>query len=522
MTCACRGGRLSVQACLTWWVFGWSAAVGIPGGAEEPLHVAIDRLIDTSLDGQPVAGPVDDAGFLRRVTLDLAGRIPTVEELREFLTDPQPEKRDRAIQRLLDSSEYPRRMQELFHVMLMERRGDDPEWETFLQTAFAQNRPWDQLVREIVAPSDSDEALRGAAFFYTKRLEAYGQNPVDYPGLTRDVGRLFLGVDLQCAQCHDHLFIDDYKQLEFQGLYSVYLNLSIRGGVTFPAVNEKPFKDKLSFVSVFRDEQRETGPRIPFGTELAIPAAPGEGQPVPSALPAVAQQLASPQNPLFARNIVNRLWFVMMGRGLVEPLDLHHSDNPPSHPELLELLAGKFVERQCNIKWFLGERSTVLPDGLVGSPALFAVGYEKRLSAEQLVRSLLAGTGEQARLADAAGAEELKKLREKYVEAFANEPREPEDEFQPTVKGALFLLNDATLLDLLHRRPGNLLDRVAQLGDSPAIAEELYLSVFSRSPSPEELREIVELLDERADQKEQTLEYLVWAMLSSIEFSVNH
>jgi hypothetical protein len=178
----------------------------------EPLHARIDGLIADRAE-QPGL-PASDAEFLRRVYLDLAGRIPSAEEARAFLADEATDKRGKLIEALLGGPDYPRRMQEAFDVMLMERRplhpelkdrtGHDGQWMRFLHSSFAANKPWDQLVREILHPDSEDEDRRGAAFFYTRRLEKWGQVPADFPGLVRDVGRLFLGVDLQCAECHDH------------------------------------------------------------------------------------------------------------------------------------------------------------------------------------------------------------------------------------------------------------------------------------------------------------------------------
>jgi hypothetical protein len=108
-------------------------------------------------------------------------------------------------------------MEELLNQMLMERCGEDPEWQKFLAWAADTNQPWDVISRAILDPDAESELARGAAYFITNRLTKIGQQETDFPGLTRDVGRMFMGVDLQCAQCHDHLFIDDYKQIDFQG-----------------------------------------------------------------------------------------------------------------------------------------------------------------------------------------------------------------------------------------------------------------------------------------------------------------
>src|SRR5262245_27038990 len=176
-----------------------------------PLRERIDQLI-TAAAGGPVAGQSSDDEFCRRVYLDLAGRIPSLEETRAFLADGDADKRTKLIDRLLASEDHVRRMSQALHVMLMERLGDHAEWQKFLRQSVQANKPWDQLVREILNPNPDDEVTRGSALWFTKRLENYGQNPVDIPGLVRDVGRHFLGIDVQCAQCHDHLFVEEYKQ----------------------------------------------------------------------------------------------------------------------------------------------------------------------------------------------------------------------------------------------------------------------------------------------------------------------
>jgi hypothetical protein len=537
--------------------------------ADDPLHARIDALVAARLTG-PAAAMADDSEFLRRVWLDLAGRVPPAAEARAFLADPAPDKRARLIDRLLDGPDYPRRMREQFHVMLMERQGDHPEWQRYLLEAFANNRPWDQMARDLLCPDAEDTQARGAAFFFTKRLENYGQNPIDLPGLTRDVGRLFLGVDVQCAQCHDHLFIDDYKQADFQGLFAFVGHTFIRGDKPFPAIGEKPVTKKIDFMSVFLKEPRATGPRLPGGGEVEIPVfAPGEefavapdpskgfpGVPKFSPLNILAQETARPDNHPFARNIVNRLWSVMLGRGLVHPLDQHHTGNPASHPELLELLAAEFVAHGFDIKWLLREvamsqtyqRSSLLPDGVQDAPLTeYRVALERPLSAEQLFASVMGATGEadlavadfdaQKRaedpkffdivqtdphlLMDALDAR-LAPLKERFLAAYANPPKEPEGELAPSVKAALFLLNDGVVLGWLNPRPGNLVDRLGQLSDPEQTAEELYLAVLTRFPTPEERAEVAAFLSAHADQRPKALGQLAWALLASTEFCVNH
>ncbi len=514
--------------------------------ADEPLHARIDRLIAARAEGRPIGPVADDAEFLRRVFLDLASRIPSAQEAREFLNDADSEKRGKLIDRLLAGPDYPRRMQELAHVMLMERRGDSPEWLAFLRSSFETNKPLNVMVKEILNPDPKNEATRGAGFFLTKRLEKYGENPVDYPGLTRDVGRLFLGVDLQCAQCHDHLFVTDYKQADFQGLFAFFQNTFLRQDGKNPAVGEKLMTQKLEFQSVFKKEKKEIGPRVPGKDELEIPTFPkGEefaeppdkktnspGVPKFSPLAKLAEQLPAADNAAFARNMANRLWFIMMGRGLVHPLDLHHSENPASHPELLDLLARELAAQNFDAKRLLRElaltqtyqRSSRLPDGVDDlPPELFLVANEKYMSAEQLLWSVL-----QATVGDFASDKEmlppgatLDKLREKFVKAFANPPGDPEGDFAPSLRASLFVLNDSAVLECLKPQPGNLIDRLSKLTDPDQIADELYLSILTRRPTIDERAELADYLAKRADRT-NALVRVAWALLASTEFCVNH
>lgn len=526
----------------------------------------IDSLIAAAAKNAPLAGACDDATFVRRAYLDLAGRIPSAIEAEAFFQQSaDADRRTRLIDSLLASRDHPRRLQDLFHAMLMERRGDNPEWAKFLQRSFEENKPWDQLVREILDPNPEDETLRGAAFFHTRRLEKVGQQETDYPGLTRDVGRMFLGMDLQCAQCHNHLFIDAYKQVDFQGLYTVYLNTFIRTDVKFPALGEKVMTKKIDYMSVFDKLPLTTGPRIPGGQEVEIPVyekgqeflAPPDksknfpGQPKFRALQVIAREIAVDRNRAFVDNFANRLWFVMMGRGLVHPLDQQHVGNPPSHPEVLELLSREAVARKFNVRSLLRElalsatyqrSSEIRSSDAAPGPETYRVANEKRLSAEQLLHSVLIATGPRSGLdvavaasvpeGGASGGKEstekkldVEKTRAAFVKAFANAPQDPEIDFAPSLKSSLFVLNDPAVLDCLQRQPGNLVDRLiasADAGQFDAVTDELYLCVLIRRPTDEERSAVRDYLSKNEGRRPAAVVNLVWSLLASTEFCLNH
>jgi hypothetical protein len=532
--------------------------------APPALHKSIDEFVARAAGEATPADLSSDAEFLRRVSLDFSGRIPTAAAAREFLDDSSPGKRQKLVDSLLASPRYGERMADLFNVMLMERRGEDAEWHAWLAKSFAENKPWNQMVQELLDPDAENESARASAFFMTKRLEKYGQNPTDFPGLTRDIGRLFLGFDLQCAECHDHLFISDYKQVDFQGLFTVYQNTFVRRDVKFPAIGEKAMTAPLEFVSVFDPTKKKTGPRIPLGKSFEIPEGieppknPKTAPPRPefSAVSLIARELTHTENRQFARNAVNRLWFALLGRGIVHPLDLHHEENAPSHPKLLERLTDEFISHNFDVKWLLREialtetyqrASQLAEDGsAIPSPSSFLVAIESRLSAEQLADSVLIATGELERLTEqsekqkadpskeAAAAKPtaadevaepkltIEAVRAAFKTSFANAAREPEDGVSSTVKGALFWRNAVPIQQLLRRRPGNLVDRLVAQSDNRKMVEELYLSVLTRKPTDDESQLIVDFVAGYGDQREPAIRDAAWALITSAEFYVNH
>jgi hypothetical protein len=522
------------------------AAQELPSSAASPIELArkIDEQLEAGFGGEGFGGSCSDTDFVRRVYLDFAGRIPTAGEVRNFLGDSSESRRDRLIERLLSEPAWGERMADAFHVMLMERRGEHAEWLSYLRSSFAANKPWDVLVREILDPDAAQEQLRGAAFFQTRRLEKVGQQETDYAGLTRDIGRLFLGCDLQCAQCHDHLSIDSYRQVDFQGLFTVYQNAVIRTDVQYPAVAEKLLTKKTDYMSVFEKTPQSVGPRIPFGVEQAIPqfekgqeyvAAPDRSKNFPGiprfrGMQVIAAEVTARGNRRFAENAANRIWFLMLGTGLVNPLDQLHDDNPATHPELLGMLSDHLVSTGFDLKRLMHaialtrvyQRTTA---GGAVERHRYQYGMERRLSAEQLLESMLRACGPAVSVAVSSGTSEepaeQKAMREAFIKAFGNVPQDPELEFAPSLRSALFVMNDPLVQGLLKPAGGNLLERLVGMTESAVVAEELYLSVLSRFPDEGEKAFIEDYLKQQSD-RQQALANLIWSLLASTEFCLNH
>jgi len=221
-----------------------------------------------------------------------------------------------------------------------------------------------------------------------------------------------------------------------------------------------------------------------------------------------------------------------MGRGLVEPLDLSHAGNPPSHPELLDLLAGELAAHQFDMRWLIREialsqvyqrSSTGVDDAAAEAPAAkYCVALEKQLSSEQLLASIRQALGDGKPLAIDVADKSWNDWQLKFDKALANPPREPEVGHNPTVKAALFFMNDSVVLGWLKPEGENLAARLLKQADAAALADELYLAVLSRQPSEDEKKEVNDFLAARADRREKAVTGLIWGLLASNEFCVNH
>jgi hypothetical protein len=338
--------------------------------AKSPLHQRIDKIIAAGIVAPP-GERADDPEFMRRIFLDLTGTIPSAEKARAFLKNSDPDKRAKLIDELLARPEHFQHLATTFDVWLMERRAEahvkSPGWKQFLADSFAANKPYHKLVGEILAADGTDAKNREVARFYLDRL---GEPNL----ITRDVGRLFFGQDLQCAQCHDHPNISDYLQRDYYGMFAFFGRTYLfRPDKKKPAVLAEKAVGGGEFKSVFTDVEAISFPQILHskvvlpdpafdpGAEFKVKPNPKDKkiQPIPkfSRRDQVAKAATESNNPAFNRNIANRLWAQMMGRGLVEPLDFHHASNPPSHPELLELLATEFAAMNYDLRAFLRELS---------------------------------------------------------------------------------------------------------------------------------------------------------------------
>ncbi|MFN9156588.1 MAG: DUF1549 domain-containing protein, partial [Planctomyces sp.] len=349
-------------------VYGQSVAV-----SEPPLSERIDGLLEAVVPGLELA-EASDAEFHRRLYLDLVGRGPTVQEseryFRRLLAEPGAVERTRVelIEDLLSRAEFDRYYSRVLEVMFTERREviSVLEFRAWIQRWLEERRPLNELCAEILAADGTGEQMRPAAAFMLNRAAE--------PHLvTRDIGRIFFGRDIQCAQCHDHPLVADYEQSEYFGILSfvsrTYVFQDEKRG-NFPFLGEKG-EGVLEYASVFepgagRALARPVLPMVmamdaepefadPADLYVVVPEKDRRGVPRYSRRQQLSVLATHPENHSFNRNLANRLWAELMGVGVVHPVDMHHGGNPPISAALLRLLSEGLVEQGYDLRGFVRE-----------------------------------------------------------------------------------------------------------------------------------------------------------------------
>ena len=529
-----------------------------------PLHAKIDQSVaDAVSEFERRAGPLTtDSAFLRRIYLDLTGTIPTVTEARAFLDNNNEDKRAAIIDRLLMSPRFSRHMQHEFDVMLMQRRPAKyvtlSLWQTFLFEAFRNNLGWDEMTRQILSADGANPENRPPARFLLDR----DLNPQD---TTRDIGRVFLGRDLQCAQCHDHPHFEDYLQRHYFGISAFFSRSYI---FKDPNSKEASLGEKadgvVKFTSVFTSQESEISPRLLDLPEIIDPPLEEEpyitkpddqtrGIPKYSRRQQLAETIVKQENSAFQLNITNRIWAMLMGRGLVEPVDMFHQDNPPTHPKLLELLSNDLRQHQFDMRYLIRElvlshtyqRSSRLMSDVEPPAEELVAGQIRPLTPEQLGFSMLEAVGhiENIRLATTTKLLEEQPQRDTtsvaftfeveqaingevqpHIDAFVNTfaSNNESRQFDATANQALFLMNSPLLDVWLQPSKNNLVARLQSIHDIAALSDELYMSIFSRHPNEFEASAVQHFLNSFADKRVQGLQELTRTLLCSAEFRLNH
>jgi len=518
-------------------VFRATAPLGAPvENLPEPRNY-IDELVFAKLKamGLPPSAECDDATFVRRVSVDIAGHLPSLDETRRFVADADPEKRDRLIDSLLASPEYADYFANKWSALLRNKRSktnDAPitfAFHGWIRESFLTNKPYDQFVREIVAASGTVESNPPVAWY--RQLKEPQQQ-------LEDTAQLFLGMRLQCAQCHHHPF-EKWSQQDYYSFAAFFSQVGRKAKDTIV------FPRRGAATAVNKKTKQNVKP-------VGLGAAPIELSPDDDPRLALADWLSSKDNPFFARALVNRYWKHFFSRGLVEPEDDLRETNPPSNPELLDALADHFVKSGYNLRALIREiaRSRVyqlsaVPNEFNKSDRQnFSRYYPKRLNAEVLFDAVNAVTGSPSAFPGMPPNTRAVALPDNSFNAStyfltvfgrpeSSSACECERTQEASLAQSLHLLNAKDIQQKLAADSG----RPAQsAGDSRSDEEklrELYLLAYSREPSAEELTLAKTHLEkprkapdgqplDEAKNKRAGYEDIVWAVLNTKEFLFNH
>jgi hypothetical protein len=520
-----------------------SSSLGKLPPADRPIAEIVDRYIDEKLQAAKVkpAGQVDDANYIRRVTLDLVGRVPAPAEINDFVSSKASNKREQLVDRLLGSKEFVEHQVNEFDWMLMQGSGS---LRSYLAEAFGEGRTWDKVFRELMLVDELPADKKPATDFLKGRMR-------DQDRLTNDVSSLFFGVNISCAQCHDHPLAKDWKQDHFYGLKSFLARSFDNGGfigerdygsVTFltPKGVSKPAQ--LMFLTgLIVDEPKAAEPdakaKKAEQDELKKLADKKQAPPKPkfSRRKAFADTaLKADQRHLFSRAIVNRIWYRLLGQGLVMPIDQMHSGNPASHPELLEWLARDAAEHHFDFARLM--RGIVLSQAYARSSrwdgaerpdaALFAVAQVRALTPNQYAASLRIAT------TDPESWKSLKTPADVMTRAaglagssrgWASSFAPVTDNYQIGVTESLLLANSERMsADFLSDGSDRLVGRMKTLAEPEKQAEVAITTVFGRPAEDEERKLLAAYIVERKDRSLDAAKQVVWSLLTSSEFRFNY
>lgn len=506
-------------------------------------HYIQVRLTERQIQPSPVA---DDCTLARRTSLDLQGRIPTVAEAKRYVESTESDKRIKLVDTLLASPDFAYQFRNQLDGLLMSGQNGVPgEWREYLLKSVRQNRPWNQMFRDMLIGNPEDAEIKAATTFVRVRARELDE-------LTNDSSAIFFGVNVSCAKCHDHPLVDDWKQDHYFGMASFFQRTYVtkKNGVAEKYSGEVKFKTtkgedrvaKFMFltgttvdepvVEVSAEEKKKWDEEVKKQTQ-DDKAGPAPKPPFSPREKLVEIALQSGNDQFFARAIVNRVWAMYIGRGLVHPLDQMHSGNPPSHPELLEWLSRDLIQHQFDLRRLV--RGIVLSQvyarssewtGSIEPPAadLFAVAIVRPLTPRQYSLSLrIASASPDAYKPESA--EEWVKRRdelERSCEGFANQFEQPGENFQVGVDEALLFSNSPQFTDDYLRDSSDRL--VGVMKSQPEVATKIntaYWAVLSRAPSSDEAATCEQYLAKRSDPV-AGLRQLVWALLTSPELRFNY
>lgn len=506
-----------------------------------PSHNYIDDLVFTKLKamGMPPSDPCDDATFIRRVSLDIAGRLPSLEETQRFLADTDPAKRDKLIDALLASPEYADYFANKWSALLRNKRTKPTDapmnfgFYDWIRDGLRANKPYNVFVRELLSAS-GDVAENPPVAWYRQVKEPQQE--------LEDTAQLFLGMRMQCAQCHHHPF-EKWSQNDYYSFSAFFSQVGRKPTTT--KENEAIFHRRGIATAINKKTKQPVRPAALITGPMEIPA---EDDP----RIALADWMSERANPFFARTLVNRYWKHFLNRGIVEPEDDMRETNPPSNPELLDALAQHFIESGYNLKTLIRDitrsqtyQLSAVPNHYNGADRQnFSRYYAKRLTAEVLFDSINEVTRTPSGFPGMPAGTRAISLPDNsfnagsyFLTVFGRPESSSACECERTQEAslaqALHLLNAKDIQDKLASDAG----AAAKLAADPRPDEEklrqLYFIAYSRVPDAHELELAKAHLNkprkgadgmplDAAKSKRMGYEDILWAILNTKEFLFNH
>jgi hypothetical protein len=479
-------------------------------GAVKALAARIDQFIEARWAKEKVrpSAPADDSVFLRRVYLDIVGCIPSAAEARDFIEDPASDKRLLVVENLLKSPGYARHFATVTRKHLLPESFAAPSspLDAWLEKRFRDDVRQDRIACELLTAPLQYNVEQAISTFY----QANEYKPENFAAST---SRIFMGIRLECAQCHDHPFAS-YKRKQF-----------------------------WEFAAFFADVRSPNGPGRTSKLRAGEITIPGTGKVVQANLPGVretslkkdqdprtvlAEWLTRRDNPYLARAEVNRLWAHFFGYGLVEPLDEMGEENRPSHPELLSDLAKTYAASGFDTRLLIraitaskAYQLSSVPDGKEPNPRLFARMAVRGLSAEQVFDSVAGATWKKT---GEAWATQVSGQRAAFLSRFASRDRTIDR--QTSILQALHLMNGQQMAEAIDFDRNRALQTLAEATGqtSAGMVDSLYLTTLSRPPTREETDRLVRYIEQggATRDKRKALSDILWALLNSPEFLLNH
>jgi hypothetical protein len=467
------------------------------------------------------SGNCTDADFLRRVYLDVIGSLPTAAEARAFLSDQRPDRRAQLVKQLLERPEYADYWAlKWADTLRVERlklgRKNAYAYYRWIRQSFLKNKPFDRFAREVVTAEGPLNELAAGHFY-----KSVG-SPKDWAST---LSQVFLGVRIECAQCHHHPF-DRWSQQDYYGMEAFFAQVKFKQTSRGEAI-------------VAEGAAKTTHPRSgkevfahPLATKMPAENNTGDRR------VELADWMTGAQNPWFAHNVANRMWAHFLGRGLVEPLDDFRLTNPPSNPALLDSLAHHLVENDYNLHALI--QLITASAAYQRSVAVNATNREdednysrflfKRMDAEVLLDAICQVTGVEEKFAGIPEGSRAIQLWDSavphyFLKTFGRPVRVTactcERAVDPTVSQVLHMLNAPGIQEKLSHVGGQVARLVAKHPDPATLIEELYLAMYSRFPTGEERRNGMNYLKNQPN-RQLAVEDLCWSMMNSIEFVFNH